>query len=75
MLRTVSNPDGDVVAAGAAGIKAAIDTLRAGGSINYEGAAGAHDFDASGDVVTPIEVWRYAGGTIESVRTEEVTIE
>ena len=75
MLRTVSNPDGDVAEAGAAGVKAAIDTLRAGGSINYEGAAGAHDFDASGDVVTPIEVWRYAGGTIESVRTEEVTLE
>jgi branched-chain amino acid transport system substrate-binding protein len=75
MLRTVSNPDGDVAEAGAAGVKAAIEALRAGGSINYEGAAGAHDFDASGDVVTPIEVWRYAGGTIESVRTEEVTLE
>ena len=75
MLRAVSNPDGDVAEAGAAGVKAAIEALRAGGSINYEGAAGAHDFDASGDVVTPIEVWRYAGGTIESVRTVEVTID
>ena len=48
-------------------MKAAIEALRAGGSINYEGAAGAHDFDANGDVVTPIEIWRYAGGTIEIV--------
>lgn len=75
MLRTVSNPDGDVAAAGAAGVKAAVEALRAGGSINYEGAAGAHDFDANGDVATPIEVWKYAGGTIETVRIEEVTIE
>lgn len=75
MLRTVANPDGDTAAAGAAGVKAAIEALRAGGSINYEGAAGAHDFDANGDVATPIEVWKYAGGTIESVRTEEVTVE
>ncbi len=75
MLRTVSNPDGDTAAAGAAGVKAAVEALRAGGSINYEGAAGAHDFDANGDVTTPIEVWKYAGGTIETVRTEEVTIE
>lgn len=75
MLRTVANPDGDTAAAGAAGVKAAIEALRAGGSINYEGAAGAHDFDANGDVATPIEVWKYAGGTIETVRTEEVTIE
>jgi ABC-type branched-subunit amino acid transport system substrate-binding protein len=75
MLRTVSNPDGDTAAAGAAGVKAAIEAIRAGGSINYEGAAGAHDFDANGDVATPIEVWKYAGGTIESVRTEEVSME
>ena len=75
MLRTVANPDGDAAAAGAAGVKAAIEAVRAGNSINYEGAAGAHDFDANGDVVTPIEVWKYAGGSIESVRMEEVTVE
>ena len=45
MLRTVANPDGDVAAAGADGVQAAIAAIRAGGSINYEGAAGAHDFD------------------------------
>ncbi len=75
MLRTVANPDGDAAAAGAAGVKAAIEAVRAGNSINYEGAAGAHDFDANGDVATPIEVWKYAGGSIESVRMEEVTVE
>ena len=75
MLRTVANPDGETAVAGADGVKAAIEAIRAGGSVNYEGAAGAHDFDASGDVATPIEVWQYTGGTIESVRMEEVTVE
>ena len=75
MLRTVANPGGDAAAAGADGVKAAIAAIRAGNSINYEGAAGAHDFDANGDVATPIEVWKYAGGGIESVRMEEVTVD
>jgi branched-chain amino acid transport system substrate-binding protein len=38
--------------------------------INYEGAAGACDFDESGDVMTPIEVWKFADGKITTVRLE-----
>ncbi|MGQ9477186.1 MAG: ABC transporter substrate-binding protein [Candidatus Bipolaricaulia bacterium] len=30
--------------------------------LNYEGAAGAVDFDENGDVVTPIDVWQYKNG-------------
>jgi ABC-type branched-subunit amino acid transport system substrate-binding protein len=30
--------------------------------LNYEGAAGAVDFDENGDVVTPIDVWQYRNG-------------
>jgi len=30
--------------------------------LNYEGAAGAVDFDEHGDVVTPIDVWQYRNG-------------
>jgi branched-chain amino acid transport system substrate-binding protein len=38
--------------------------------INYEGAAGSVDFDANGDVITPIEVWKYSKGNIMTVRIE-----
>lgn len=69
-LSVVAGPPGEVVIPGAEGIKRAVDLLKNGQDINFEGAAGAIDFDASGDVVTPIEIWKYAGGTIQTVRLE-----
>lgn len=36
--------------------------------LNYEGAAGAVDFDEHGDVITPVDVWQYQNG-------EPVTLE
>jgi len=35
----------------------ALTTIAAGGSVNWEGAAGSEDFDANGDVRGPYEVW------------------
>lgn len=64
-LRSVANPPGTVV--GVTGFKAALEALRKPEDINYEGAAGSVDFDAKGDVVSPIGVFRYKGGTIEEV--------
>ena len=58
-LRYVSNPPGIVVYAGAAGIKKALELLKEGKDINYEGAAGSQNFDKNGDVITPIELWQY----------------
>ena len=44
--------------------------------INYEGAAGSVDFDKHGDVVTPIEVWKYSEGNIVTVKIEhEIPVE
>jgi ABC-type branched-subunit amino acid transport system substrate-binding protein len=73
MLRVVSNPPGEVITAGASGFKKAIDALKAGKQVNYEGAAGSVDFDKNGDVVTPIEIWKYTTSDpfIETVRMEE----
>jgi len=72
MLREVSNPPGEVIVAGVDGIKKAIELLEAGKAINYEGAAGSVDFDKNGDVVTPIEIWKYVADEpyIETVRLE-----
>ena len=58
-LRYVANPPGEVVYAGVDGIKKALELLKAGKDINYEGAAGSQNFDKHGDVITPIEIWQY----------------
>jgi len=72
MLRKVSNPPGEIVVAGVDGFKEALELLQAGQDINYEGVAGSQDFDEKGDVVTPIEVWKYIETEpyIETVRIE-----
>ena len=69
-LRAVANPPGEVIMPGE--FKKAFDLLKAGKKINYEGAAGSVDFDKNGDVVTPIEVWKYSKGKIVTVRVEHV---
>ncbi|NIV37843.1 MAG: hypothetical protein GWN58_53050 [Anaerolineae bacterium] len=48
-------------------MKKAFDVLSDVGDINYEGAAGAVDFDEHGDVVTPIDVWQYQDGVPTTV--------
>jgi ABC-type branched-subunit amino acid transport system substrate-binding protein len=67
-LRTVANPPGEVILPGE--FAKAFGLLDAGKAINYEGAAGSVDFDKNGDVVTPIEVWKYKNGEIVTVRIE-----
>jgi ABC-type branched-subunit amino acid transport system substrate-binding protein len=67
-MRKVANPPGEVVIPGE--FKKAFALLRAGKSINYEGAAGSVDFDRHGDVVTPIEIWEYRGGELKTLRIE-----
>jgi ABC-type branched-subunit amino acid transport system substrate-binding protein len=67
-LRNVANPPGEVVKPGE--FKKAFDLLKQGKQINYEGAAGSVDFDKHGDVVTPIEIWKYSKGKIVTVRVE-----
>ena len=67
-MRVVANPPGEVVIPGE--FEKAFGLLKAGKAINYEGAAGSVDFDKHGDVVTPIEIWKFSGGDIVTVRTE-----
>lgn len=72
-LRAVANPPGEVVSAGVDGLKKALPLLKDSQEIDYEGAAGAINFDEKGDVVTPIEIWQYTGGGIQTVRLEMPT--
>ena len=67
-LRLVGGPDGDVVIAGADGVKAALEAVRAGTEIDYEGAATSVDWDANGDVPSGfIEIWQFSGDEIVTV--------
>jgi branched-chain amino acid transport system substrate-binding protein len=67
-LRAVANPPGEVIMPGE--FKKALGLIKAGKPINYEGAAGSVDFDKNGDVVTPIEVWKYKKGKLVTVSVE-----
>lgn len=67
-LRAVANPPGTVIKP--AEFKKAAELLKQGKEINYEGAAGSVDFDENGDVITPIEIWKYHNGKIVTVRME-----
>jgi len=66
-MRFVANPPGEVVIPGE--FQKAFALLKQGKQINYEGAAGSVDFDKYGDVVTPIEVWEFRGGTLKTIET------
>lgn len=59
--------DGEGESFGVGEFAAAFEALQAGTEIDYVGAASTVNFDAAGDVVTPVEVWRYLGGTIETI--------
>ena len=67
-LRDVAGPPGEIIYPGE--FAKAFELLEQGKKINYEGAAGSVDFDKNGDVFTPIEIWEYTGGTIETIRME-----
>ena len=71
-LRKIANPPGEVVVAGVDGLKKAFELLKAGKDINYEGAGGSQDIDENGDVVSPIEIWKFIEKEpyIERVRLE-----
>jgi ABC-type branched-subunit amino acid transport system substrate-binding protein len=73
-LREVANDPGTVVGPGPEGWRAAVESIRAGEDVNYEGAAGSVDLDDHGDVLQgSILVWKVEGGKI--VDTEERAID
>ncbi len=59
-LRAVSDPPGRFISAG--NFQEAFALLDQGKAVNYEGASGSVDFDAKGDVLAPIEIWKFAKG-------------
>jgi ABC-type branched-subunit amino acid transport system substrate-binding protein len=75
-MRTLNDPSGEKINPGAAGIKKALELIKAGKAINYQGASGFSGWDDNGDVPSGyIEIWKIEGGKIVTVRTEPVTLE
>jgi branched-chain amino acid transport system substrate-binding protein len=57
LRRTVGGPAAQAIDAGPGGLTAAFDLLRAGQSIDYNGASGPLEFDAKGEAPSDIQVW------------------
>jgi branched-chain amino acid transport system substrate-binding protein len=75
-LRPVANPPGEIVGVGE--FAEAVSLLAQDSDIDYSGAAGEVDFDERGDVITPVEVWRFAEDDFETVmlqRAEDIPTE
>ena len=68
-LARIGAPGGDLFVPGPAGVADALEAVRDGDDINYEGAATTLDWNDVGDVTTGfIEIWQYDGGEIVSLR-------
>lgn len=71
-IRDIANAPGEVVEPGTSGFEGALDLLKAGDDINYEGAAGPVDLDANGDVlIGAIETW-HVDATAKDLITDAV---
>ena len=64
-LREVASAPGEVVLPGEWG--KALDLIKAGKDVNYEGASGSHEFDDAGDVAGVIVEMVVKGGTFQEV--------
>ena len=63
-LRPVAGPPGVEVGHGVDELARALQLIRDGQEVNYEGASGPVDFDENGDVAGAMEIWRIVEGEI-----------
>ena len=71
----VTSKDGEVIHAGKADFAKALDLLKAGKPIRYEGVIGPVSFDQYGDITGPFRLWKIVDGkvtTIGEMSTDEV---
>lgn len=74
-LREVSSAPGTAVGPGTEGWQGAVASIDAGEDINYEGAAGAVDFDENGDVSKGvIQIWQVTGGEVVDTEARDLDL-
>ncbi|MEM9188186.1 MAG: ABC transporter substrate-binding protein [Myxococcota bacterium] len=73
-LREVATPGAEAGEPffGPAELGTALTALRSGRDVNYDGASGPVDFDASGNVVSNYEIWRYDANANAFTRDEVI---
>ena len=67
-IRAVSAPPGEEVGPGVDEIKRALELLRDGQQINYQGASGPVDVDENGDVTGAMGIWKITNGELVTER-------
>jgi branched-chain amino acid transport system substrate-binding protein len=77
-MRTLNDPAGEKVTSGGAGIQRALELIRSGKPINYQGASGFSGWDKNGDLPSGfIQIWKYTTADpsgIATIRTVPVTL-
>jgi ABC-type branched-subunit amino acid transport system substrate-binding protein len=63
----VTSADGEAIHAGKAEFAKALDLLKAGKPIRYEGVIGPVSFDQYGDITGPFRLWKIVDGTVTTV--------
>jgi ABC-type branched-subunit amino acid transport system substrate-binding protein len=63
----VTSKDGEVIHAGKADFAKALDLLKAGKPIRYEGVIGPVSFDQYGDITGPFRLWKIKDGVVTTV--------
>lgn len=67
-VASVTDPSGTPVTADAAGFAQAKEVLAGGGTVSYQGATGAVQFDRNGDVSAPAVTWTFSDSGVEEAR-------
>jgi len=63
----VTDKDGEVIHAGKADFAKALDLIKAGKPIRYEGVIGPVAFDPYGDITGPFRLWKITDGAVTTV--------
>jgi len=66
-MRKVLDPNGTVIHAGKADFAKALELIKAGKPIKYEGVIGPVQFDQYGDITGPFRLWQIKGGEVTTV--------
>ena len=75
-LARIASPGGELVPAGVVGVTRALNLIRSGQDINYEGAATSLDWNSVGDVRSGyITIWEYTRGEIVTLESVLFTID
>ena len=75
-LARIAGPPGEAFVAGPEGVQAALEAVREGDDINYEGAATPIDWNTAGDVTSGfMEIYGYRDGALVTIEVQPFTLE